>query len=258
VVAVGFVTILLPGLILGFVLAALVWGILRILPERLQPSGNSPVDTMVYALLLVFAFAVGLTVSQETSVLAATRAAAATEANSVGELYWYAHALSEPEHSKLQRLLRTYATVVVKQEWPLLGQHKSSPQASAAVRAIREDILSFQPNTPIEKAVYSDELSQVSNLFTARRARVDAATAGGIPPILIDGLIVLVALILLIIPYIGSLKRPRDLFMYGVFATFLIASLFFIVDVNNPFAGTVAVHPTSFNILFTGTFVNVT
>jgi hypothetical protein len=137
---VGFVTILLPGLILGFVLAALVWGILRILPERLQPSVNSPVDTMVYALLLVFAFAVGLTVSQETSVLAATRAAAATEANSVGELYWYAHALSEPEHSKLQRLLRTYATVVVKQEWPLLGQHKSSPQASAAVRAIREDI----------------------------------------------------------------------------------------------------------------------
>jgi hypothetical protein len=85
---------------------------------------------------------------------------------------------------------------------------------------------------------------------------VDAATAGGIPPILIDGLIVLVALILLTIPYIGSLKRPRDLFMY-VFATFLVASLFFIVDVNNPFAGTVAVHPTSFNILFTGTFVNV-
>ncbi len=148
--------------------------------------------------------------------------------------------------------------MVVEKEWPLLGQHKSSEQASAAVRAIREDILGFQPNTPIEKAVYGSELAQVSDLFEARRARLDAATAGGVPAILIEGLIVLVGLILLAIPYTGRLNGPRNLSLYGVFAAFLIATMFFIVDVNNPFAGTVAVYPTSFNILFTGTFVHVT
>ncbi len=129
--------------------------------------------------------------------------------------------------------------MVVEQEWSLLGQHKSGEQASAAVRAIREDIQSFQPNTLIEKAVYGSELAQVSNLFATRRARLDAATAGGVPPILIAGLIVLVGLILLAIPYVGLLKGRHNLLSYGVFAAFLIATMFFIVDVNNPFAGTV-------------------
>ncbi len=256
--AVGFVTILAPGLILGFALAALVWGVLRVVPERLHPTGEAPIGTMVSGIILIFAFVLGLTVSQATSTLAAAKAAAATEANSVGELYWYAHALSEPEHSRLQGLLRVYTTMVVEQEWPLLGQHKSSEQASAAVRAIREDIQNFQPNTLIEKAVYGSELAQVSNLFAARRARLDAATAGGVPPILIAGLIVLVGLILLAIPYIGLLEGRRNLLLYGVFAAFLIATMFFIVDVNNPFAGAVAVRPTSFDILFTGTFMHVT
>ncbi len=256
--ALDFMTILLPGLILGFALAALAWGALRILPERFHPTGEAPVGTMVSGIILVFAFVLGLTVSQATSTLATAKASAATEANSVGELYWYAHALSEPEHSRLQGLLRRYTTLVIEQEWPLLGQHKSSEQTSAAVRAIRDDILGFQPNTPTEKAVYGSELSQVSNLFAARRARLDAATAGGVPPILIEGLILLVGLILLAIPYTGRLKGRRNLALYGVFAAFLIATMFFIVDVNNPFAGTVALHPTSFNILLTGTFVHVT
>jgi hypothetical protein len=97
----------------------------------------------------------------------------------------------------------------------------------------------------------------VSNLFTARRARLDAATAGGVPLILIQGLMVLVGLILLAIPYSGLLKGLRRLLLYGVFGAFLIAALFLILDLNNPFAGTVAVHPTSFNILFNGTFVHV-
>jgi hypothetical protein len=45
------------------------------------------------------------------------------------------------------------------------------------VRAIWEDILVFQPVTPVEKAVYSDELTQVSSLFTARHARLNAGLA---------------------------------------------------------------------------------
>jgi hypothetical protein len=47
------------------------------------------------------------------------------------------------------------------------------------------------------------------------------------------------------------LKQPRDILAYGVIAAFLIASLFFIVDANNPLGGTVAAHPNSFKILRT-------
>jgi hypothetical protein len=167
-----------------------------------------------------------------------------------------AHALSEPEHSRLQGLLRVYSRQVIK-DFPLLGQHLPSAQTYADLRAIREDILSFQPSLPIEKAVYGDMLTQVSKLFSARRTRVDAATDGGVPPILIQGLIVLVVLILGFIPYAGALNGPRNLIFYSAFAAFLIATLLFVTDLNNPFAGTVAVQPTSFNILFRETFTHV-
>jgi hypothetical protein len=253
---VGFVTILLPSLVLGIVLTFVVWTVLRVAPKRFRPTGEAPVGTMVSGIVLVFAFILGLTVSQESSTLAEARAATAAEANSIGELYWDAHALSEPEHSRLQGLLRLYAKQVIK-DFPLLGQHLPSPQVYADLRAIREDILGFQPSAPIEKAVYGDMLTQVSKLFSARRTRVDAATNGGVPPILIQGLIVLAALILLFIPYAGSLNGPRNLIFYGAFAAFLIATILFIKDLNNPFAGTVAVQPTSFDILFRETFTHV-
>jgi len=62
---------------------------------------------------------------------------------------------------------------------------------------------------------------------------------------------------IVVIPLSGKFKKPREYVVFGLFAVFVFASLFFLVDVNNPFAGTVAIQPSAFNILFTGTFKNV-
>ncbi|MGH3829324.1 MAG: hypothetical protein ACRDRS_02560 [Pseudonocardiaceae bacterium] len=110
---------------------------------------------------------------------------------------------------------------------------------------------------PVAMEQYRNELTQVSNIFTARRTRIEAATNGGVPPVFIQGLVVLVGLILVLIPLTGLLRGPRNLVFYGAFAAFLVATLFLVADLNNPFAGTVAVAPTPFNILFQETFVQV-
>jgi hypothetical protein len=212
---------------------------------------------MVSGIVLVFAFVLGLTVSEEATTLKQAREATATEANGVGELYWYAHTLPEPEHSRLQGLLRAYAAQVVA-DFPLLGQHLPSAATYAALRAVRNDILDFRPGPTItEEEVYKDEMIQISNVFAARRIRIEAATNGGVPTIFIQGLVVLVVLILSLIPLSGLLRGPRELIFYGAFAAFLIATLFLVTDMNNPFAGTVSVRPTPFNILFHETFVYV-
>jgi len=185
---VAFTKILWPGLVLGVLAVGAVWLILRFLPDKWHPDTDAPIDAIVGGLLIIFAFIVGLTVTLQTSNLSDANTAASNEANSVGELYWYAHALSQPEHSRLQAELRNYTTVVVQQEWPLLGKHHSSPAASAAARAIRFDILSFQPTTATEKAVYPSMLNEVAVMFNARRDRVNIATDGGVPPILLEGI----------------------------------------------------------------------
>lgn len=251
-----FLTILLPGIVGGGVLSYFAWASIHYLPERFHPEGPADVTVMLAGLVFIFAFILGIAVSAETSTISTAGTAASKEANSVGELWWYAHALPEPEHSKLQGLLRNYATVMVK-EWPLLGQHKVGAEGSAASRAVREDVLAYTPATAKEQALYAIELNEVSNLFEARRTRRDIATSSGIPSVLIDGIIVLAVLMLIGIPLSGSVHKTRDLVLYGLFCALTIATLAFVVDLNNPFKGTVQVGPDAFTNLMSTTFKNV-
>src|SRR5258708_1938822 len=188
-------TILLPGIVGGGILAYFAWASTHYLPERLHPEGPADVTVMLGGLVFIFAFILGIAVSAETSTIGTAGTAASKEANSLGELWWYAHALPEPEHGKLQGLLRNYATILVD-AWPLLGRHQISPDAYTALRAVRDDVLSYQPQTSKEQALYANELTEVANLFEARRTRRDIALSSGIPPVLVDGVIVLAVLVL--------------------------------------------------------------
>ncbi|MBV9312633.1 MAG: DUF4239 domain-containing protein [Pseudonocardia sp.] len=260
-----FTTILLPALGLAVLVTGLAWGFWRVIPERFHPSGEAPISAMVSGIVLVFAFTLGLTVSQENTTIKEARDATFVEANSIGELYWYAHTLPEPGHSRLQGLLRDYTKQVVK-DFPLLGQHLPSEATYGALRAVRNEIVDYKPpvvnlvdyrSQTVANETYRNALIQVAELFKSRRARIQAATDEGVPDVLIYGLITLVVLILLFIPLSGVLKGARDYIFYAVFATFLIATQFLVADMNNPFAGTVSVQPTAFDILFKETFVHV-
>jgi len=254
---VPFIKILLPGILGGGILAYFAWASTHYLPERLHPEGPADVTVMLAGLVFIFAFILGIAVSAETSTIGTAGTAASKEANSLGELWWYAHALPEPEHSQLHGLLRSYATIMVSKDWPLLGRHQIGPEGSAALRAIREDVLNYTPVTAKEQALYPNELTEVANLFEARRTRRDIVISGGIPPILIDGIIVLAILMLIGIPLSGSLHKTRDLVLYGLFCALTIATLGFVVDLNNPFHGTVQVGPDALINLIGSTFKNV-
>ncbi len=249
--------IVVSGVAIGVALTVAVGLVLVLLPKRFHPDGEPPTTELLGGLVLIFAFILGLTVAQETSNLSAAGSAASVEANNIGELYWFAHAMPEPEHGHLQGLLRDYTNIVVNEEWPLLGKGQTSPKASAAIRAIRNDIIAFTPDTPKQEDMYRDALTRVTDLFMARRNRNELA-AGGVPPILLRGLAVLVVGILLATPLIGPLRKPRVLVLYGVFATLTLCTLFLVRDLNRTYSGPVAVQPGAYSILFTGVFKNVT
>ena len=250
----AFETLLLPGLLAGVVLAVCA----RLASTRLRiKPGAGLVDMMVYALFLLMAIVLGLTISAESSTLNSARSAASSEANALGELWWIAHSVHQPEHAKLQALLKNYTTLVADKEWPLLATHKSSPDATAAVRAIRENLIHYTPHTPKEQIFYPTALSDATNLFNFRRARVAIAVSPGVPSVLLGALVLLTAVSLLSLPVAGELKHARDLALYGLFATLFIAALLFVNDLNNPFAGSVKINPVSFTNLFTSTYLHV-
>jgi hypothetical protein len=60
-------------------------------------------------------------------------------ANELAGIFWFAHALPQPEGRHIQELVRSYSQVV-EEEWPLMRQGKSSPEAWATLDELRSTI----------------------------------------------------------------------------------------------------------------------
>ena len=60
-----------------------------------------------------------------------------SEAHELAGVYFLASQLPKPERSRLQDLARTYAKVVVKEEWPMMERGKTSPRADSLLRQLR-------------------------------------------------------------------------------------------------------------------------
>src|SRR5215208_4222323 len=99
-----------------------------------------------------------------------------------------AHALPQPEGRHIQELVRSYAEVVVEEEWPLMAQGRSSPKAWATLDELRGTILGLNPpkgakQIGYDQMRYNEMLVQLHDLGNARRERLLAARQG-LPPIL--------------------------------------------------------------------------
>src|SRR5215208_7968764 len=66
-----------------------------------------------------------------------------SEANELAGVYFLASRLPESERTHVQDLARTYARVVVEQEWPMMEQGETSPHADSLVRQLRFELLEF-------------------------------------------------------------------------------------------------------------------
>ena len=91
--------------------------------------------------------------------------------------------MPEPEGRHIQELARSYARVVVEEEWPLMRQGKSSPKAWDLLDEIRAGLQDFDPSTPAQQILYEQALERVHELADARRERLLDAEHG-LPAIL--------------------------------------------------------------------------
>jgi hypothetical protein len=94
----------------------------RLMPARRRLRHND-VAGFIYAVLgVAYAVLLGLVVVavwEEWN--AAATVAVDQEASEAAEIFWLAHRLPQPEGRSLQELARSYAQVVVNEEWPLMA-----------------------------------------------------------------------------------------------------------------------------------------
>src|SRR5688500_10114045 len=107
---------------------------------------HNDVAGFIYAVLGVsYAVLLGLMLIAVWEQWNAAQDVASDEANELAGIFWFAHALPQPEGRHIQEFARSYAEVVVEEEWPLMAQGRSSPKAWDTLDELRGTILGLDP-----------------------------------------------------------------------------------------------------------------
>jgi hypothetical protein len=212
---------------------------------------HNDVAGFIYAVLGVsYAVLLGLMLIAVWEQWNAAQDVASDEANELAGIFWFAHALPQPQGRHIQELARSYAEVVVEQEWPLMEQGRASPKAWATLDELRGTILGLDPPTgaqqvPYSQARYNQILEQLHSLGDARRERLLAASEGLstiLWVVLIGGGVITIAFTYLF----GLDNTVVHTLMVAALAMILSASLFTVAALDYPFKGDVRIHPAAF------------
>jgi Ca2+/Na+ antiporter len=243
---------LVPGL-LGislFVFASVAGLILveRFVPIELRKQHNN-VAGFIYAVVgIAYAVLLGLVVVAAWEQYQMANDTTEREANELAELFWLGQRLPPAEGHHLQELTRSYARVVVDEEWPLMARGESSPRAWALIDEIRLTVQNLNPDTEAGQVLYEQGLERVHDLADARRDRLVEAQQG-IPGIL---WVVLVtgAIITIGFTYLFGLDdTTTHTLMVALLALIVGLVLFTIGSLEYPFRGDVHLDPDAFELV---------
>jgi protein-S-isoprenylcysteine O-methyltransferase Ste14 len=168
-----------------------------------------------------------------------------SEAHELAGVYFLASQLPEPQRTRLQDLVQTYARVVVEEEWPLMERGQTSPRADSLVRQLRLELLGFDPHTTGEQVLYERGLTQLHDALDARRSRLLEVREG--IPNLLWVVLVLGGVITVSFTYLFGLKsNVAHALMVAALTLLICAILFTIGEFDYPFSGVVEIQPEAF------------
>jgi len=172
------------------------------------------------------------------------------EASELAGIFWFAHALPQPEGRHIQELVRSYAQVVVEEEWPAMEHGRASPKAWDTLDELRSAVLELAPppaaqQVPYSQARYNEVLEQLHGVGDARRERLLAASEG--LPIILWVVLKGGGVITIAFTYLFGLESTAvHTLMVAALAVVLSLSLFTIAALDHPFRGDVSIHPDAF------------
>jgi hypothetical protein len=193
--------------------------------------------------LFLMAFAIGLIVPWTTNDTARQNTYA--EAQALVEAYWQANRLPAPEAATVHGDLESYTNFVIHQEWPVLATGQVSQQGWTMLDSLRGNLMQLDYSDKFSADADTAVLSQLSDVYAARRQRaVDAAAE--LPQAVIVFAVITGTLVILY-PFLAGV-RPRGKALGPILLTAALigAGLFLIIDNNHVFSGGIAVQPEAF------------
>jgi hypothetical protein len=220
----------------------------RLVPATHRESYNAvaaPIIVPLSTLLgVLIAFAVFIVWQQFNTAQVTSE----EEASKLAAIYWHAEELPESERQQIQELARSYAQVVIEEEWPLMEQGQASSQAWAIVDELRRSVDRFEPSTSTEETLHDRQVTLVDDMMNDRRLRL-LQSREGMPTILwitlLSGSVPLIGF-----TYLLGLKHLRaHLLPLAMVTSIIVIGLFTIKSLEYPFSGSAQVKPSAFELV---------
>jgi protein-S-isoprenylcysteine O-methyltransferase Ste14 len=221
----------------------------RLVPAALRQEHND-VAGFIYAVVgVIYAVLLALVVIAAWEEHEEARATVREEANGLADVFWLAHSLPEPLGPRIQELARSYAAVVVEEEWELMARGEgSSPEAWALMDEMRLGAQGIEVRTPADVVLFGHALERVDELADARRARMVEAEEG-IPAVL-WAVLVLGGVITVGFTYLFGLANTwSHRLMVAAVAGLIGLVLFTVGSLEYPFSGGTRVGPEAFELV---------
>jgi uncharacterized membrane protein YraQ (UPF0718 family) len=217
----------------------------RLVPTE-QRSQHNEVAGFIYAVLgVTYAVLLGLMVVAVWQDWQSAQDTATEEANELSTVFWLAHAFPEPQARHIQELARSYARVVVRHEWPLMEQGKSSPKARELLDEMRASVETLHPNNDTQLVLFDNELQRLHDLGDARRARLLQASEG--LPAILWAVLLVGGVIEVGFTYLFGLQSTTvHVLMVAALALIISLVLFTVAALDFPFKGDVRIAPDAF------------
>jgi len=220
----------------------------RLVSSQLRQEHND-VAGFIYAVLgVIYAVLLALVVIAVWEEFAAARDTAEREASELDDVFRLAHPLPDPEGRQLQELARSYAQVVVDEEWALMAQGRTSPRAWDSLDEMTLLFENLEVRTKAEQVLYGEALDRIDELADARNARLVEADEG-IPTVL-WGVLVFGGIMIVSFTYLFGLENTLVHYLMVAVLALVISSVLFTIGVlEYPFSGDVRVDPEAFEVV---------
>ena len=243
---------ILPGLLVVAVSVVIAVAgltlVQRIVPSQLRQQHND-VAGFIYAVLgVIYAVLIALVVIAVWEDYAAARDTVEREASELDDVFRLAHPLPDPEGRQLQELARSYARVVVDEEWALMAQARTSPRAWELLDEMTLHFENVEVRTKAEQVRYAEALARMDELADARNARLVEAGEG--IPFVVWAVLAVGGILVVSFAYLFGLESTLvHNLMVGALALLISSVLFTIGVLEYPFSGDVRVSPEAFELV---------
>jgi hypothetical protein len=173
---------------------------------------------------------------------------AALEAGILGDLMRDAGFLNDPIRTELQNELRDYAQGVIDEEWPAMATGGSADHVWGALDGIFVTFSRIVPTNDRETNIHREMLARINELSDHRRLRLLSST-NKVPSLMWMMLIVGGVITVGFSYFLGVERQKAHILMTAALAAMIALTLYLIVAIDHPFAGTIHVEPDAFRLV---------